>query len=179
MREFLKGLDLDKDTIDTIMAEHGKLITEAKEKAKDLEDKIKTYEAKIGELNDKAKDSEEIQKELDTLKSKIAEEEKQKEQEDLDNKLNANILEAIKDKDFVNERTKNSIVNEIKTALQDKANVGKSAKEIFDSLTKDSTDIFKNENVIKDMPEIKDELDEIKNQKKEGIKLNPMFKTFE
>ena len=179
MREFLKGLDLDKDTIDTIMAEHGKLITEAKEKAKDLEDKIKTYEAKIGELNDKAKDSEEIQKELDTLKSKIAEEEKQKEQEDLDNKLNANILEAIKDKDFVNERTKNSIVNEIKTALQDKANVGKSAKEIFDSITKDSTDIFKNENEIKDMPEIKDELDESKNQKKEGIKLNPMFKTFE
>lgn len=179
MREFLKSLDLDKETIDTIMAEHGKLITEAKEKAKDLEDKIKTYEAKIGELNDKAKDSEEIQKELDTLKSKIAEEEKQKEQEDLDNKLNANILEAIKDKDFVNERTKNSIVNEIKTALQDKANVGKSAKEIFDSLTKDSTDIFKNENVIKDMPEIKDELDESKNQKKEVIKLNPMFKTFE
>lgn len=179
MREFLKGLDLDKETIDTIMAEHGKLITEAKEKAKDLEDKIKTYEAKIGELNDKAKDSEEIQKELDTLKSKIAEEEKQKEQEDLDNKLNANILEAIKDKDFVNERTKNSIVNEIKTALQDKANVGKSAKEIFDSLTKDSTDIFKNENEIKDMPEIKDELDESKNQKKEVIKLNPMFKTFE
>lgn len=179
MREFLKGLDLDKETIDTIMAEHGKLITEAKEKAKDLEDKIKTYEAKIGELNDKAKDSEEIQKELDTLKSKIAEEEKQKEQEDLDNKLNANILEAIKDKDFVNERTKKSIVNEIKTALQDKANVGKSAKEIFDSLTKDSTDIFKNENEIKDMPEIKDELDESKNQKKEGIKLNPMFKTFE
>ena len=111
MREFLKSLDLDKETIETIMAEHGKLITEAKEKAKDLEDKIKTYEAKIGELNDKAKDSEEIQKELDTLKSKIAEEEKQKEQEDLDNKLNANILEAIKDKDFVNERTKNSIVN--------------------------------------------------------------------
>lgn len=179
MREFLKSLDLDKETIDTIMAEHGKLITEAKEKAKDLEDKVKTYEAKIDELNDKAKNSEEIQKELDTLKSEIAEEKKQKEQEDLDNKLNANILEAIKDKDFVNERTKNSIVNEIKTALQDKANVGKSAKEIFDSLTKDSTDIFKNENVIKDMPEIKDELDENKNQKKEGIKLNPMFKTFE
>lgn len=179
MREFLKGLDLDKETIDTIMAEHGKLITEAKEKAKDLEDKVKTYEAKIDELNDKAKNSEEIQKELDALKSEIAEEKKQKEQEDLDNKLNANILEAIKDKDFVNERTKNSIVNEIKTALQDKANVGKSAKEIFDNLTKDSTDIFKNENVIKDMPEIKDELDENKNQKKEGIKLNPMFKTFE
>ena len=31
MREFLKGLDFDKETIDTIMAEHGKLLTSAKE----------------------------------------------------------------------------------------------------------------------------------------------------
>ena len=80
MREFLKGLDLDKDTIDTIMAEHGKLITEAKEKNATLEDKVKTYEAKIDELNSKAKDSAEIQKELDTLKTQIAEEKKQKEE---------------------------------------------------------------------------------------------------
>ena len=27
MREFLKGLDLDKELIDTIMAEHGKQLT--------------------------------------------------------------------------------------------------------------------------------------------------------
>ena len=31
MREFLKGLDLDKELIDTIMAEHGKEITGLKE----------------------------------------------------------------------------------------------------------------------------------------------------
>jgi Phage minor structural protein GP20. len=33
MREFLKGLELDQDTIDTIMAEHGKLVTGFKETA--------------------------------------------------------------------------------------------------------------------------------------------------
>lgn len=32
MREFLKGLELDDETVDTIMAEHGKLVTKDKEK---------------------------------------------------------------------------------------------------------------------------------------------------
>ena len=31
MREFLKGLELDSELIDTIMAEHGKLVTKDKE----------------------------------------------------------------------------------------------------------------------------------------------------
>ena len=57
MREFLKGLELDKETIDTIMAEHGKLITEAKEKTQELENKVKEYESKIGELSSTAADS--------------------------------------------------------------------------------------------------------------------------
>ena len=130
-------------------------------------------------MNDKAKDSEEIQKELDTLKTQIAEEKKQKEQEDLDNKLTANVLEAIEGKDFVNERTKNAIVNEIKTALQDKANVGKSAKEIFEDITKDSTDIFKSENEItNEVPGVKEDLEKANNTKQGEIKFNSMFKTY-
>ena len=44
MREFLKGLELDKETINTIMAEHGKLITESKEEITELKDNVKTYE---------------------------------------------------------------------------------------------------------------------------------------
>ena len=34
MREFLKGLDLDKETIDTIMAEYGKNVQGLKEQIK-------------------------------------------------------------------------------------------------------------------------------------------------
>ena len=177
MREFLKGLELDKETIDTIMAEHGKLITEAKEKTQELENKVKDYETKIDELSSKAETNTKIQEELDTLKKQIAEEKKQKEQEDLEATLNKNVLEAIGDAEFVNERTKNAIINEVKTALQDKANVGKSAKDIFETITKDSTDIFKNKNELKDMPDIQESKPVEGKSTSEGIKINPMFKT--
>ena len=177
MREFLKGLELDKETIDTIMAEHGKLITEAKEKTQELENKVKDYESKIEELSSKAETNAKVQEELDKLKTQIAEEKKQKEQEDLEATLNKNVLEAIGDAEFVNERTKNAIINEVKTALQDKANVGKSAKEIFEAITKDSTDIFKNKNELKDMPDIQESKPAEGKSTSEGIKINPMFKT--
>lgn len=177
MREFLKGLELDKETIDTIMAEHGKLITEAKEKTQELENKVKEYETKIDELSSKAETNTKVQEELDTLKKQIAEEKKQKEQEDLEATLNKNVLEAIGDKEFVNERTKNAIINEVKTALQDKANVGKSAKDIFETITKDSTDIFKNKNKLSDMPDIQESKPAEGKSTSEGIKINPMFKT--
>ena len=177
MRDFLKGLELDKETIDTIMAEHGKLITEAKEKTQELENKVKDYESKIEELSSKAESNTKVQEELDTLKKQIAEEKKQKEQEDLEATLNKNVLEAIGDKEFVNERTKNAIINEVKTALQDKANVGKSAKDIFEAITKDSTDIFKNKNELKDMPNIQESKPAEGKSTSEGIKINPMFKT--
>lgn len=177
MREFLKGLELDKETIDTIMAEHGKLITEAKEKTQELENKVKEYEGKIDELNSKAETNTKVQEELDKLKTQIAEEKKQKEQEDLEATLNKNVLEAIGDTEFVNERTKNAIINEVKTALQDKANVGKSAKDIFETITKDSTDIFKNKNKLSDMPGIQESKPAEGKSTSEGIKINPMFKT--
>lgn len=177
MREFLKGLELDKETIDTIMAEHGKLITEAKEKTQELENKVKEYESKIDELSSKAETNTKVQEELDTLKKQIAEEKKQKEQEDLEATLNKNVLEAIGDAEFVNDRTKNAIVNEVKTALQDKANVGKSAKDIFETITKDSTDIFKNKNELNDMPDIQESKPAEGKSTSEGIKINPMFKT--
>lgn len=42
MREFLNALDLDSETVDTIMAEHGKLITKDKEKIQKLQEELKT-----------------------------------------------------------------------------------------------------------------------------------------
>ena len=176
-RDFLRGLELDKETIETIMYEYGKLTTEAKEKTQELENKVKEYEAKIGELSSKAETNTKVQEELDKLKTQIAEEKKQKEQEDLEATLNKNVLEAIGDKEFVNERTKNAIINEVKTALQDKANVGKSAKDIFETITKDSTDIFKNKNELKDMPDIQESKPVEGKPTSEGIKINPIFKT--
>jgi len=47
MREFLKGLELDKETIDTIMAEHGKLLTESKETITKLNTEITNLKTKF------------------------------------------------------------------------------------------------------------------------------------
>lgn len=146
MREFLKGLDLDKETIDTIMAEHGKLITEAKEKTQELESKVKDYESKIGELSSKAEDNTKVQEELDNLKKSIAENEAKAKAKAEDDALTKNITSAFGDKKFVNEYTKNAIVNDIKIALKDSNNAGKSAKDLFEELTKDKEGIFDNPN---------------------------------
>lgn len=40
MREFLKGLELEKDVIDKIMAEHGKTISDLKEQISDLKTNV-------------------------------------------------------------------------------------------------------------------------------------------
>ena len=146
MREFLKGLELDKETIDTIMAEHGKLITEAKEKTQELENKVKEYETKIGELSSKAETNTKVQEELDNLKKSIAENEAKAKAKAEDDALTKNITSAFGDKKFVNEYTKNAIISDIKTALKDSNNAGKSAKDLFEELTKDKDGIFSNPN---------------------------------
>lgn len=51
MREFLKGLFDDEETIDTIMAEYGKNFSKLKEENEALHGKISEYENTIGELN--------------------------------------------------------------------------------------------------------------------------------
>lgn len=146
MREFLKGLELDKETINTIMAEHGKLITEAKEKTQELENKVKDYESKIGELSSKAETNTKVQEELDNLKKSIAENEAKAKAKAEDDALTKNITSAFGDKKFVNEYTKNAIISDIKTALKDSNNAGKSAKDLFEELTKDKEGIFSNPN---------------------------------
>lgn len=146
MREFLKGLDLDKETIDTIMAEHGKLITEAKEKTQELESKVKDYESKISDLSSKAETNTKVQEELDNLKKSIAENEAKAKAKAEDDALTKNITSAFGDKKFVNEYTKNAIISDIKTALKDSNNAGKSAKDLFEELTKDKEGIFDNPN---------------------------------
>ena len=51
MREFLKGLELDSETIDTIMAEHGKHLTGLKEQVDTLKQENEDYKKQVGELN--------------------------------------------------------------------------------------------------------------------------------
>lgn len=146
MREFLKGLELDKETINTIMAEHGKLITESKEEITELKDNVKTYEAKIKEIETATNNSDEFKKELEDLKKSIAEEKAQKEAEAKELELNTQIKEVFGDNKFVNDYTEKSLMAEIKSAL--KEDETKNAKDIFEELTKDQEGLFVNPNKV-------------------------------
>lgn len=189
MKDYLEKLEigeegLTKDQIKGIIAEASKMTTNEVNKIKtELEKEIAEKDEVIKSLNEDIKKSPSAD-ELESLKSKVADyetkEKERKEEEDkkiFEENLNKNVLEAIGDKEFVNERTKNAIINEVKTALQDKANVGKSAKDIFETITKDSTDIFKNKNKLSDMSNIQESKPAEGNSTSEGIKINPMFKT--
>ena len=68
--------------------------------------------------------------------------------------LTNNINAVFGDKKFVNDFTKNAIMNEIKTALKDNANMGKSAKDLFEEITNGKDGIFINPNQFVDMPSI-------------------------
>lgn len=71
MREFLRGLDLDKETIDTIMAEHGKLLTEAKEKASQYEEELKTVKAENEKYKSNDEKNSNLAKENKELKAQL------------------------------------------------------------------------------------------------------------
>ena len=192
MNEFLEKLEigenkvkLSKEEIKSIMAEHGKTVkTETEKIEAKYKDEVSSRDKTITDLKtqiDNAPKSDEV----DKLKQTIADYEKadneRKEAEKKakkDETLLKNINEAIGDKKFVNEYTKNSIVNEIKTALENEANAGKSAKDLFESLTKDKQGIFESSNQFKNMPGAGDVGDDGSKTKTEGIKLNPVFKKF-
>lgn len=173
MKDFLETLEigeekvkLSKEEIKSILAKHGdyiKIETEKVEnKYKDqLEDNKTTIEDLKSQI-EKAPKSDE----MESLKSKIADYEqkeadriaKQKAKEE-DDILTNNINEVFGDKKFVNDYTKNSIINEIKTALKDSANIGKSAKDLFEQITNGKEGIFINPNQMADMPDVKDDVE--------------------
>lgn len=151
MREFLKGLELDKETIDTIMAEYGKNIQGLKEQIDEYKNNEANYKTKIDELSSMSDDNQKIQEELNTLKQQIAEKEANEKAKKDDEMLTNNIIAAIGDRQFVNDYTKNAVINDIKAALRDNANGGKSAKDLFEELTENKSDIFANPNQLQDM----------------------------
>lgn len=144
MREFLKGLDLDKETIDTIMAEYGKNVQGYKEAKEDAESKLKSYEQNSKEQNDwKSK--------FEELDGKIKQQEADKKAQEEDEILTKNITEALGDKKFASEYAKRGVLSDVKAELNKAENKGKGVKEIVETLTKDKEGIFENPNKPADM----------------------------
>lgn len=165
LKDFLENLEigegkvkLSKEEIKSIMSESGKTVDNEKLKVEEQYKKdIETYKTTIDDLKNKienAPKSDELENLKNTIadmeakeQKRIAEEKARKDDEILTN----NIITAFGDKKFVNDYTKNAIIEDIKKGLKDEINSGKSAKDLFEEYTKDKSDIFVNPNQVQDM----------------------------
>ena len=144
MREFLKGLELDNELIDTIMAEHGKIVTRDKEE-------LQTLKSQMKELKENSKNADELQAKYDELVKSNEEREAKQKAEEQDKILTENINTLFEGKTFTSEYARNGLLNDIKAGINNPENKGKGIQELFDELTKDKNDIFANPNQMKDM----------------------------
>lgn len=166
MKDFLEELEigeskvkLSKEEIKNILVKHGEFIKIETEKVDNkYKDQIEDNKTTISELKAQIENAPKSD-EMESLKKTIADMEAKEEKRLADEKaqkddeiLTNNIIEAFGDKVFVNEYTKNAIIDRIKNGLKDANNGGKSAKDLFEEIIKDKSDIFANPNQVKDMP---------------------------
>ena len=150
---------LVSEQIDKVMALYGKAVGKYEKEIetltstkKELEEKVNTYETKIEEFNEKAKDNADWKLKYEELQTLVKDQEAKKKAEEEDKVLTDNINALFEGKTFTSEYAKAGLLNDIKTGLNKPENKGKGIQDLFNELTKDKTDIFTNPNQIKDMP---------------------------
>ena len=151
-------VDFTDEQKDLVMSLYGKAITKKdkeietlKENEKSLEDKVSTYETKINEFNESAKENAEWRTKYEELQTSIKEQEAKQKAEDEDKILTENINKLFEGKTFTSDYAKDGLLNDIKKGLTIPENKGKGIQDLFDELTKDKTGIFSNPNQLKDM----------------------------
>ena len=149
---------LESEQIDKVMALYGKAIAKKDKEIetltsskKELEEKVTTYETKINEFNESAKDNADWKSKYEELQTSIKEQEAKQKAEKEDEILTNNINALFEGKTFTSEYARNGLLNDIKAGLNKPENKGKGIQDLFNELTKDKTDIFASENQLKDM----------------------------
>ena len=149
---------LENEQVDKVMALYGKAITKKdkeietlKSNKEELENKVTTYETKINEFNESAKDNADWKSKYEELQTSIKEQEAKKKAEEEDKILTDNINALFDGKTFTSDYARQGLLNDIKNGLNKPENKGKGIQDLFNELTKDKTDIFANPNQIKDM----------------------------
>lgn len=149
---------LEEEQIEKVMTLYGKAITKKdkeietlNDSKKELEEKVATYETKINEFNESAKDNADWKIKYEELQTSIKEQEAKQKAEEEDKILTDNINALFEGKTFTSEYARSGLLNDIKAGLNKPENKGKGIQDLFDELTKDKTDIFTNPNEQKDM----------------------------
>jgi len=149
---------LESEQVEKVMSLYGKAIAKKDKEIetltnskKELEDKVTTYETKINEFNESAKDNADWKSKYEELQTSIKEQEAKQKAEEEDKILTDNINALFEGKTFTSNYARNGLMNDIKNGLNNPENKGKGIQDLFDELTKDKTDIFANPNQQKDM----------------------------
>ena len=156
-------VDFTDEQKDLVMSLYGKAITKKDKEVEslkkdndELKEKITTYETKINEFNENAKDNADWKIKYEELQTSIKEQEAKQKAEEEDKILTNNINALFEGKTFTSEYARQGLLNDIKNGLNKPENKGKGIQDLFDELTKDKDDIFTNPNQIKDMPSMGD-----------------------
>ena len=154
---------LEEEQVEKVMTLYGKAIAKKDKEIetltdskKELEEKVATYETKINEFNESAKDNADWKIKYEELQTSIKEQEAKQKAEEEDKILTENINVLFEGKTFTSEYARNGLLNDIKAGLNKPENKGKGIQDLFDELTKDKTDIFTNPNQQKDMESMGD-----------------------
>lgn len=109
-----------------------------------LKQQLEEKDQTIANLEKASGDAEKVQAELDKYKQAEAERKKEEKEAETDQILTAAAEQALEGKEFINDYTRAHFVAELKKAIADPANKGKSPAKLFEAMTKDADGIFKN-----------------------------------
>jgi len=110
----------------------------------ELEKQMSEKDATIKKLEAAGGDAEAVRKELDAYKQAESDRKKAEKEAETDQILTAAAEQALEGKEFINDYTRAHFVAELKKAIADPANKGKSPAKLFEAMTKDADGIFKN-----------------------------------
>ncbi len=120
-REFLKELGIEEETIDKIMAEHGKSVNDLKEKAdkadtlesqiQDYDQQIKDRDQQLKDLSKQAEGNEDLQQQIKDLQKQNEDTQKEWEQKLNDQKKEAKLELALKDAEAKNPKAVKALLN--------------------------------------------------------------------
>ena len=109
-----------------------------------LKNDLSQRDETIKKLEEASGDAEATRKELERYKQEEADRKKAEKEAETDRILTEAAEQALDGKEFVNEFTRNHFVAELKKAIADPANEGKGAVKLFEEMTKDMDNIFRN-----------------------------------
>lgn len=121
----------------------GKFSDQAKE-LDGLRAQIKEKDETIARLEKAGGDAKKVAEELEAYKKAEADRRKAEDEARADQILTAAAEQAMEGREFVNDPTRAHYVAELKKAIADPANKGKSPAKLFEALTRDADGIFKN-----------------------------------